>query len=60
VVQREERFGYIELPHGLSLEKAVDLIGYQSSPTGDHAHAINITLTRRFDLRTGRVVDPLA
>ena len=60
VVRREERFGYVELPDGVRLEKAVDLSDYQSNPTEDYAHEVRITRTQRFDLRTGHVVDPLA
>ena len=60
ILRREERFGYVELPHGLPLEKAVELLDDQSDPTEDYAHQIEITLTKRFDLRTGRVVDPLS
>lgn len=60
ILRREERFGYVELPDGLPLEKAVDLGDYQSDPGEDHAHQIRITLTKRFDVRTGREIDPLS
>jgi hypothetical protein len=40
------------------LEKAVDLSDYQSDPGEEYAHQIRITLTKRFDLRTGRDIDP--
>lgn len=59
VLRREERFGYVELPDNLRLEKAIDLIDYRSDSIDDSDHEIGITLTKRFNLRTGRVVDPL-
>ena len=49
-----------QFPDGVRIEKAVDLIDYQSHRTEDYAHEIRITRTQRFDLRTGHVVDPLA
>lgn len=57
-LRREDRFGYIELPDGLTLDRAVDLIDYQSDPAEDYAHHVRITMVKRFDLRNGRVIDP--
>jgi hypothetical protein len=58
-IGREERFGYLELPDDLTLDRAVDLIDYQSDPTEDYAHHVRITTVKRFDLRDGRAIDPL-
>lgn len=58
VLAREERFGYLELPDGIPLERVIDLIDYQSDPGEDYAHHVRITLTHRYDLRDGRLVDP--
>lgn len=60
ILQREERFGYLELPDGLTLAQAVDLVDYQSDPDADYARQVRITLTKKFDLRSGRPIDPLA
>ena len=60
IVRRDERFGYIELPDRTRLDDAIDLIDFQSDPVDEYAHHVRITLTRRFDLRTGHVVDPLS
>jgi hypothetical protein len=59
ILRREERFGYIELPDGLTLEGAVDLIDYQSDLEDDNAHEVRITVVQRFDLRDGRMINPL-
>lgn len=59
VLQRDERFGYLELPDGLALDRAIDLIDHQSDPEEAYAHQVSITTVRRFDLRDGRPVDPL-
>ena len=60
VLQREERFGYLELPDEVTLDRAIDLSDYQSDPSEDYAHRVSITAVKRFDLRTGRPVDPFA
>lgn len=58
VLHRDDRFGYLELPGGVTLDRAVDLIDYQSDPHEAYAHGVSITTVRRFDLRNGRPVDP--
>lgn len=60
ILRREERFGYLELPDGLPLERAIDLIDFQSDPVEDYAYHVRITRTDRFDLRDGRLIDPFA
>lgn len=59
ILRREERFGYLELPDR-PLERAIDLIDFQSDPDEDYAYHVRITRTDRFDLRDGRWIDPLA
>jgi hypothetical protein len=59
ILRREERFGYLELPDGITLDRAIDLVDYQSDPAEDYAHHVRITLSQRFDLRDGRLIDPL-
>lgn len=58
VLRRDDRFGYLELPHNVHLDQAIDLIDYQSDPSEDYAHYVGITVTQRFDLRDGRRIDP--
>jgi hypothetical protein len=60
ILRREERFGYLELPDKLPLERVVDLTDFQSNPIEGHDHRIRFTITKQFDLRTGAPVDPLA
>lgn len=59
ILRRDERFGYIELPDGLTLDRAIDLADYQSDPDEDYAYHVRITVLKRFDLRDGRLIDPL-
>jgi hypothetical protein len=60
VVGRDERFGYLELPKGISLRQAIDMADYGHPGDEDWAHHIAIAARRRFDLRDGSVVDPLS
>ena len=57
IVKREERFGYIELPNGLSLRDAVKMYGYGNN-SEDYSNHIRINHVQTFDLRNGKVVDP--
>lgn len=59
VVLREERFGHIELPNEVTLERAIDLVDYQDDPDEDYAHWVQIAVAQRFDLRDGRPINPL-
>jgi hypothetical protein len=58
IVRREERFGYIELPDGATLESAIDLSDYQHDPAADSAHRVRITMAKHFDIRDGRAIEP--
>ena len=58
ILERDDRFGYVELPDGLTLERAVDMSEYQLDPDDDYAYRIRITAVRQFDLRDGRPVHP--
>jgi hypothetical protein len=57
IFKREERFGYIELPNGVSLRDAVKMYGYGNN-TEDYSNHIRINHVQTFDLRNGKVVDP--
>jgi hypothetical protein len=56
ILRREERFGYVELPEGLGLERAVDMSEYQYDLDEDDAHRIRLTMVKQFDLRDGRAI----
>ena len=60
VIGRDERFGYLELPEGVGLRQAVDMADYGHPAGEEWAYQIAIAARRRFDLRGGRAVDPLA
>jgi hypothetical protein len=60
ILKRDERFGYIALPDGMPLNKAINLESYGSDSTDDWSHQISIAVQKQFDLRTGKVVDGLA
>jgi hypothetical protein len=56
ILKREEHFGYLELPDGTSLGKAIDMKSYLYD---DSYEQISIASQRRFSLSTGKVIDPL-
>ncbi len=57
VVKREERFGYIAIPDGMTLKQVVNIKDYLYAPEEEWAYRITIAIQRRFDLRTGKPVD---
>lgn len=57
LVEREERFGYIELLEGLQLKDAIDLTGYLEE-TGNYKMFVRIKTTQNFELATGNIYDP--
>lgn len=57
IINREERFGYIELPDNVSLRDAVNMYGY-GRDAEYYSNYIRINHVRTFDLRTGKVIDP--
>lgn len=56
-IKREERFGYIAMPDGMTLKQAVNMEDYLYDPEEEWAYGITIAIQRRFDLRTGKRVD---
>ena len=60
IISRNERFGYLELPEGISLRQAIDMVDYGDPVDEAWTHHISIATRRRYDLRDGSVVDPLA
>jgi hypothetical protein len=61
VIKRDARFGYIEMPEGMSLEQAINMGDYQYDLT-DEISYITIALQKRFDLTSGKMMaeDPFA
>ncbi len=57
ILKREQRFGYVALPSGMTLKQAVSMEDYLYDPQEDWAYTITIAIQRRFDLRTGKTVD---
>lgn len=55
IVQRDDRFGYVELPSDLPLDRAVDMEEYEGdNPGDDDAYQLRITHVTRFDVRDGQ------
>jgi hypothetical protein len=59
IIKREARFGYIVLPGNLRLRDAIQLRYYNPEGKEDWEHRIRISVETAFDMRTGRVIDPL-
>lgn len=57
VIKREERFGYIAIPNGMTLKQAVDISDYFYASEEEWAYNITIAVQTRFDLRTGKTVN---
>ena len=57
IIEREERFGYIEMPNGINLRDAVNMYGY-GKDAEYYSNYIGINHVQTFDLRNGKVVDP--
>ena len=52
IIQRDERFGYIELPPGLTLKQAILMSDFAES-----GGRLQISLSLQFDMATGGVLD---
>ena len=51
VIQRDERFGYIELPRSLALRNAIH-IDVDELPTSQRVH---VAISTEWDLKTGKM-----
>jgi len=58
VLVREERFGYIELIDGISLQDSIDMTDYAYDPNDEDAYRIRIKSLQTFDLKSGTPIDP--
>ena len=56
-IRRDARFGYIEMPHGISLKQAIDLRDYGYDDSEPYSYTALIAIRKRFDLRDGRIVE---
>jgi hypothetical protein len=56
-IRRDARFGYIEMPNGISLKQAIDLIDYGYDDSEPYSHTALIAIRKRFDLRDGQIVE---
>jgi hypothetical protein len=56
IVHRDDRFGYIELPSGMSLAQAVEMEDFGDDPNEDYSYQISIALRRTFDIRDGKSI----
>lgn len=59
IVKREERFGYIELPEDQTLKDAIDMYDFGYDDNEDYSNYIRIKTIQTFDLRSGKVINPL-
>lgn len=57
IIEREERFGYIELLEDTTLKDAVRLSGY-TDESRDYKIFVQIKTTQTFDLASGKIYDP--
>ena len=57
IIEREERFGYIELLEGVELKDAVRLSGYNDE-SGNYKIHVLIKTMQTFELETGKIYDP--
>ena len=53
IIKREEKFGFIEMPKGMTLKQAVKFPDFINDPTDDDIYSVTISIQRKFDLRTG-------
>jgi hypothetical protein len=56
-IRRDARFGYIEMPSGISLKQAIDLVDYGYDDLEPYSYTALIAIRKRFDLRDGQIVE---
>ena len=59
IIRREERFGYLELAENQTLKESIDMYDFGYDAEEDYSNYIRITTTQTFDLRNGKVINPL-
>lgn len=58
ILRREERFGHLALPDGVTLDRAIDMSDYEYDLKAEDSRRIAITSVQRFDLPTGKRIAP--
>jgi len=56
VIKRDARFGYIEMPEGMSLKQAIRMVDFGYDLT-DEVSYITMAIQKRFDLASGKMLD---
>jgi len=56
MIKRDARFGYIEMPEGISLKQAINMGDFRYDLT-DEISYVTIALQKRFDLASGKMID---
>jgi hypothetical protein len=56
-IRRDARFGFIEMPDGISLKQAIDMVDYGYDDSEPYSYTALIAIRKRFDLRDGRIVE---
>src|SRR5215471_20205604 len=56
VIKRDARFGYIEMPEGMSLKQAINMDDFSYDLT-DEISYVTIALQKRFELASGKMID---
>lgn len=59
IIKRDDRFGYIALPENQSLKDAIDMYDFGYDAEEDYSNYIRINIMQTFDLRSGKVINPL-
>jgi hypothetical protein len=57
ILHRDDRFGYIELPSGMTLAQAIEMDDFGDDPGEDYSYQVSIAVLRTFDVRDGRSID---
>lgn len=57
IVRRDDRFGYLVLPSGLTLQQAIDMEDYLYDEGEDDANMIRVAVRQDVDLRTGKAYE---
>ena len=57
IIKRDDRFGYIEMPHALSLKDSINIVRNHAAGKKEKDLSVVIAIRRHFDLRTGKGIE---
>ena len=57
IINREERFGYVELLENTTLQKAITISGYNDK-SGNYKIHLRVKIMQTFDISSGKIIDP--